>query len=60
MTYASHTSPGAGLWGQPLWLTNSIPFKCGRVRVYSDWDTNYVDAIRLEIRIHPSGTWSNV
>jgi autotransporter-associated beta strand protein len=59
-TYASHTSPGAGLWGAPLWLTNSTSFKCGRVRVYSDWSTSYVDMIRLEVRLHPSGTWTNV
>ena len=59
-TYAAHTSPGADQWGAPLWLTNAMAFKCGRVRVYSDWDAGYVDKIRLEIRIQPSGVWSNV
>ncbi len=59
-TYASHTSPGADQWGEALWLTNGTTFKCGRVRVYSDWDPTYIDSIRLEIRIQPSGMWSNV
>jgi len=30
------------------------------VKVYSDWDTGYVDKVRIEIRIQPAGTWSNV
>jgi autotransporter-associated beta strand protein len=59
-TYASHTSPGAGQWGAPLWLTNSTTFTCSRVKLMSDWDTGYIDAIRLEIRLQPSGTWTNV
>ena len=57
-TYAE-CSPNTTGWGQALELYTTSAIKSRRLRVSSDYQDG-VDAVRLEIRLSPSGTWSNV
>jgi hypothetical protein len=52
-TFASHT--GAVGWQGFLELSLSSPIYCNRVRVYSDFDTYYVD--KVSVSIYNSTSW---
>ncbi len=58
--YATDTSAGNNIWGAPLEFFLSSAIRSDRVRVFSDFLLVDVDKIRLEVRLSPSGTWTNV